>query len=207
MTAKITNVVDEAVDIKTFVFDQFFAFLPGQWIWVKLSENLKHHFTISSSPTEKKLQFTTKFREESDYKKFLWIMKVGDSIDIAGPHGEFILTDADTKPRLLLAGGMGITPFRSMLKYKQDKNLSIDMKLIYSLRNKSEGAFTDNGTLYETSKNDHLYANKIKELVPDYANRDWYVCGPSKFVDACVDISKTLAIPADNLHTEDFPGY
>jgi len=204
MQAKITNIVSEAADIKTFVFDQFFDFAAGQWMWVRLNENLKHHFTISSSPTEKKLQFTTKFRPESDYKKFLWNRRIGDLADIAGPHGEFTLKESDVKPRLLLAGGMGITPFRSMLKYKADKNLPIDMSLIYSLKNKSLGAFADLGIVYETEKEGHLDANKIKRLVPDCLTRDWYICGPAKFVDACVSIANSVNIKP---YSEDFPGY
>ncbi|KKU38554.1 MAG: Oxidoreductase, 2Fe-2S and FAD/NAD(P) binding domain protein [Candidatus Amesbacteria bacterium GW2011_GWA1_46_35] len=123
MIARIIEIVDEAKDIKSFRLqpEQEMKYVPGQWFYVKLDENLKHHFTISSSPTENFLQFTTKYREESDYKKALWQKRAGDSLEINGPFGSFVLDEKDTSPRLFIAGGIGITPFRSMIKYATDR--------------------------------------------------------------------------------------
>lgn len=126
MRALITNIVDEGSGIKTFIVDKFFKFEPGQWMSVTISD-FKHDFTISSSPTQKLIQFTTKFRPTSDYKKLLWNLKIGDAITLDGPHGQFLL--GDHSPKLFLYKGMGITPFRSMQKFIADKNLPIDVVL------------------------------------------------------------------------------
>ena len=67
------------------------AYRPGQWMYVKLNDQLKHHFTISSSPTEDFLQFTTMLREESEYKKALFALPEGTTVDIEGPRGSFVL--------------------------------------------------------------------------------------------------------------------
>lgn len=202
MQATITNIVTENNNVKTFIFDTFFVFLPGQWMWVRLNPDLKHHFTISCSPTEKHLQFTTMFRQESDYKKFLWQLNIGDKVDIEGPHGEFVLHETDTQPRLFLAGGIGITPYRSWSKYIADKKLPTDLKLIYSVKNKSDGLF--GLPTFETAVEGHLSIEKLQVLVPDWHQRAWYACGPAVFVDACIAMGKTLNVP---VVSEDFPGY
>ena len=126
MKVIITDIVDEAKDIKSFRLQPVIKYLPGQWMYVTIPQPStlspqKHHFTISSSPTEPFLQFTTKYRQESDYKKALWQKRAGDSLEINGPFGSFVLDEKDTSPRLFIAGGIGITPFRSMIKYATDR--------------------------------------------------------------------------------------
>ena len=145
MIAKIIKIVDETKDIKSFRLqpEQEMRYIPGQWMFVRLNENLKHHFTISSSPTEPHLQFTTVFREESDYKKALWTKKIDDEVEIAGPNGGFIFDESDKTSRLFIAGGIGITPFRSMIRYAVDKNLSVPITLLYSVKTKDQAAFAN----------------------------------------------------------------
>ena len=210
MIAKIIEIIDEAKDIRSFRLQAAMSYSPGQWIYVKLDENLKHHFTISSSPTENFLQFTTKYREESDYKKALWIKKVGDSLDINGPFGSFTLDEKDITPRLFISGGIGITPFRSMIKYALDKNLNIPITLLYSVKNKGEAAFAnDLGELriIETEKEGRLDEEKVKRLCPDWQDRSWWLCGPPAMVEAFVILGQKMGVTADKLKSEEFAGY
>ena len=208
MTAKIIEIIDEAQDIRSFKLQAKMEYLPGQWFYVKLDENLKHHFTISSSPTEDFLQFTTKFREESDYKKALWQKKVGDELEINGPFGGFTLDKKDTTPRLFIAGGIGITPFRSMIKYVSDKQLTLPIKLLYSVKTKDEGAFIydlrfmiHDLRIVETETEGRLGEMKIKQLIPDWKDRSWWVCGPPAMVEAAMMFAPTGA------RSEEFTGY
>jgi len=208
MTAKIIEIIDETKEIKSFKLQATMSHSPGQWMYVRLDENLKHHFTISSSPTENFLQFTTKYRQESDYKKALWQRKVGDSLEINGPFGSFTLDEKDTTPRLFIAGGIGITPFRSMIKYISDKQLSLPIILLYSVKNLSEGVFINELSnlsdlrIIETEIEGRLDETKIKKYCPDWKERTWWVCGPPAMVGAV-----TAFAPPQQVKSEEFTGY
>ena len=177
---------------------------PGQWMYVRLDENLKHHFTISSSPTESFLQFTTKYREVSDYKRALWQKRVGDSLEINGPFGNFVLDEKDPAPHLFIAGGIGITPFRSMIKYAVDKYLSLSITLLYSVKNKKEAAFIDLPFTHiiESESEGRLDKEKIEKYCPDWKERTWWVCGPPAMVEAVMAFA-----PPERVKSEEFTGY
>lgn len=219
MDAKITEIIDEAENIKSFRFtpQEEWQWLPGQWMYLRLSEELKHTFTISSSPTEGFLQVTTMFRSQSEFKQTLFSKKVGDTVDVSGPHGSFVLDEADNLPRLFLAGGIGITPFHSMIKYSMDKNLNLPITLLYSAKTLAGAAFakwlTDlkaeklNINIIESEKEGHVDEGKIKQLVSDYQDRTWWVCGPAAFVDAMKELATHMGMKEEQVKSEDFPGY
>jgi ferredoxin-NADP reductase/nitrite reductase/ring-hydroxylating ferredoxin subunit len=92
------------------------------------------HFTISSSPTENFIMFTTRIRD-SPYKKRLSILEHGTRVHVRGPEGQFVLHDDHSKPAVFLSGGIGVTPFRSMIKYVTDKQLPLKIVMFDSNRN------------------------------------------------------------------------
>jgi len=134
MLTKLVRIKKEGRDIFTFYLSKHKAFnyLPGQYCYFTLNK-LKYpddrgptrQFTLSSSPTEKNICFTTKIHKESGYKRSIKALKVGNLIEIDGPTGTFILDENETGYHVLLAGGIGVTPFRSFIKY------NADMQLIY----------------------------------------------------------------------------
>ncbi|MEK7188269.1 MAG: FAD-dependent oxidoreductase, partial [Patescibacteria group bacterium] len=142
MKLKLIKTIDEAKGTKSFFWkpEKQVSWLPGQFFYFTLPK-LKYpdprgttrHFTISSSPTEGNLlRNTTRIREESGYKRTLNELNVGEIIEGEGPNGTFILDENSSIPQVFLAGGIGITPFRSFIKYNLDKNLQIPMHLIYA---------------------------------------------------------------------------
>lgn len=211
MKAVITEIIRETKFISSFRLKPAnpLAYQPGQWMYVTIPQNLKHHFTISSSPTEPFLQFTTIYREESEYKKALFCLQVGDAVDINGPFGSFMLNESNTSPQLFIAGGIGITPFRSMIRYVVDKNLKIPIVLLYSVKNKTDAAFGDlpYTQLVETEKEGRLDESKIKRLVPDFAVRTWWLCGPPAMVEAFVELAQKMGLPPEKIKSEEFSGY
>jgi glycine betaine catabolism B len=184
-------------------------YTSGQWMYVRINEDLKHHFTISSSPTEEFLQFTTKFRPESAYKQALWNLKVNATLEITGPFGSFVLDALDTSPKLFIAGGIGITPFRSMLKYSTDKSLSTSIVLLYSVNTKAEAAFPNLpfAHIIESSLEGRLASEKIKKYCPDWQKREWWVCGPPAMVEATIGLAQKMGIETDKIKSEEFTGY
>ncbi|HSF52012.1 MAG TPA: Rieske 2Fe-2S domain-containing protein [Nitrososphaeraceae archaeon] len=92
------------------------------------------HFTISSSPTENFIMFTTRIRD-SPYKKRLLALEKGTKVKVRGPEGQFVIHQDYTKPVVFLSGGIGVTPFRSMIKYVTDMQLPVKIIMFDSNRN------------------------------------------------------------------------
>jgi ferredoxin-NADP reductase/nitrite reductase/ring-hydroxylating ferredoxin subunit len=104
------------------------------------------HFTISSCPTENFIMFSTRIRD-SPYKKRLSTLEQGAKVKVRGPEGRFVLHEDYSKPAVFLSGGIGVTPFRSMVKYATDKQLPLRIIMFDSNRNRStilfKGEFDD----------------------------------------------------------------
>jgi ferredoxin-NADP reductase len=126
----------------------------------------------------------------------------------------------------MLSGGIGITPLRSMIKYSTDKMLETSIILLYSNRIESDIAFKDeleemqllnpNFKLINTitrpeaswrGTKGRINARMVKELIPDYMERTFFVSGPQKMVDAMVSILADLNLREEQIKQEYFPGY
>jgi len=92
------------------------------------------HFTISSSPTENFIMFSTRIRD-SPYKKRLSTLEKGTKVKVRGPEGQFVLHHDYSKTAVFLSGGIGVTPFRTMIKYATDKQLPVKIVMFDSNRN------------------------------------------------------------------------
>jgi glycine betaine catabolism B len=230
---------DEAKGTKTFIFDkpQGFQYDAGQYGYWTLNE-LKfpeargpmRHFTISSSPTEDFLSITVRIRPDSGYKQTLDSLQVGDSINFRGPNGTFALND-DHLPeqQVLIAGGIGITPFRSMIKYVADKSLQIPIHLIYSNSLPEEIAFRKEfeqiSALHQNIKISmtvtkpeesqeqwqgligRIDENLISKLTTNYQSPTFWLCGPPPMVTAMEETLEKLQIPQEKIKVEKMTGY
>jgi ferredoxin-NADP reductase/nitrite reductase/ring-hydroxylating ferredoxin subunit len=98
------------------------------------------HFTISSSPTESFIMFSTRIRD-SPYKKRLSTLEEGAKVKFRGPEGQFVLHEDYSKPAIFLSGGIGVTPFRTMIKYATDKQLPLKIVMFDSNRNRDNILF------------------------------------------------------------------
>ena len=126
-----------------------FTFKAGQFIDLSLSDlsvsDPQGHtraFTLASAPSEEHLMVATRLRD-TPFKRMLEEMPLGTTIDIEGPFGQFILPDNDSRTRVFLAGGIGITPFRSMLIEAAHNKLPHRLILMYSNRRPEDAAFLD----------------------------------------------------------------
>ena len=234
MKAKLINKIVEAKGTKSFVFklDKPLSFLPGQFIYLTLpkldftdSRGATRHFTVSISPTESKstVQITTRIRDESGFKKTLDSLPVGNGVEIEGPSGTFVFDEkTESKNNVLLAGGIGITPFRTFIKYNLDKNLKVPMRLIYSngdpdfvFKKELEKWNKDNDFIkidfFDTSKLGHLDKVSFQKLIQDsrfkIQDSTFWVVGPPAFVSAMEETMESLKIPSSNIITEKFTGY
>src|SRR5687768_3834987 len=125
-------------------------FRPGQYFFVTLPDvghqderGLRRHITVVTSPNEKGvLGFATRMRD-SAFKRTLRELPVGSEVDVEPPKGKFSLPDDTSRPLVFVAGGIGITVFRSMLRYIQEERLPYRVTLIYSNRDRESTAFLD----------------------------------------------------------------
>src|SRR5207247_2015119 len=100
------------------------------------------HFTLSSSPTEEFIMITTRIRD-TPYKKRLASLENGARVKVRGPQGKFVLHEDYSKPAIFLSGGIGVTPFRSMIKYATDKKLKAKIVMFDSNRNMQNILYKD----------------------------------------------------------------
>jgi len=227
---KIKEVIQRNYNVKSFRLEMPVApdFLAGQFLSVMLGNNpkLKRFLSISSSPTEKcYLEFTKKLTQ-SDFSQALDNLKAGDQVIIQYPFGKFVLDESLSKIAFL-SGGIGITPIRSICKYAVDKNLGIDMVLVYSNRTVRDIVFKDDFdamvkrcsslrvalVLCETEPGFKctvglINSGIIKNEIPDYQMRKFYLCGPPQMVEAMRKmLAEELGLPSDKIIMENFQGY
>lgn len=215
-----------AKDIYLFSFPKpsNFTFIPGQYFEWTLphkktdSRGNRRFFTISSSPTEEKLSIAVKFYENSStFKNKLLSFSKGDKIIATRLSGGFTLPKNTNEPMVFIAGGVGITPFRSMVQYIVDKNIKVDIILIYINKTKEEVVFEDlftkaekNGvktTYFLTEQKGHLNKEEILKIVPDFSKRKFYLSGPQLMVQNLKDMILNLGVKRSSIKTDFFPGY
>lgn len=230
MDVKLINKIDEGVDIKSFIFqpEKPVKYLPGQYFYYTLPKLVKNdprgatrHFTASSSPTEKHLQLTTKV-SDSGYKQALSSLEIGTLVELDGPSGTFILDENEIGDHVFLAGGIGITPFRSIIKYHLDKNLTNNLHLIYSCKTLDECVFYSELTGGKNSIKVDITLTEPKEswsgrkgridasLIQNVLGNTLktytaWACGPPGFVNAMEVLAEKLNFK--DVRSEKFTGY
>ncbi|MGH9980729.1 MAG: hypothetical protein ACRD6U_04140, partial [Nitrososphaeraceae archaeon] len=122
------------------------------------------HFTISSSPTENFIMFSTRIRD-SPYKKRLSTLEKGAKVKVRGPEGQFVLHEDYSKPAVFLSGGIGVTPFRSMIKYATD--MQLPLKIIMFDSNKDR-----NNILFKKEFDDWASINKNLKIIYTISEED-----------------------------------
>lgn len=213
-----------AQNIWAFYFEPMsrLRFTPGQYMeWTyphKMpdSRGVRRYFTIASSPNEKYVMVASKIAaSSSSFKKALMNMKPGEQITALGPSGEFTLPKNKSQQVCFIAGGIGITPFRSMVKNLLGQKENRDIVLLYSVSTEGEVAFKeifDDGAkiglksyYVYTEKEGFIDKEMIKKRVPDYKDRVFYISGPEPMVDAFKKILVSMGVK--RVKTDFFPGY
>lgn len=192
-----------------------FKFYPGQYLDIKLPVNdpngKTRAFTISSSPSEDFLMITPK-KGITPFKKFVENLKVGDEIESSHPAGTFTLDE--TSPAIFLAGGIGITPFRSMIKYALDQKLKTTITLIFSNSDEDFPFKKElNGWRQQLPDLDIIYYNSSengrfsKLPTTTYNLPIYYLAGSHSFVNNLAQILLYAGVDETNIRYDRFDGY
>lgn len=236
---KLIEKRQEAKDTKTFIFEKpkDFSYQAGQYAYFTLHALIApdergntRHFTLSSSPTEDFLSFTTRMRDTSGFKKTCDQFTLGTEVILRGPQGDFALEDEKTTvPQVMIAGGIGVTPYRSIIKYVADKNLSVPIHLINSNSTPEEIVFRKELNEISSSHANIKVAytvtrpqeskekwtgltgrideKLIQSLTSNLQNPTYWLCGPPAMVDAMEEVLDQLKIPPERVKLEKFTGY
>lgn len=190
---------------------------PGQFIFISfLSSAVSrevHPFSISSGENEQILRITPK--SLGDYTSLLRNLKIGDSAKIEGPYGRFSYRNFKNRNQIWVAGGIGITPFLSMIRsLKANEDYLIDF--YYSANSADEFIFEDEIkkigennknikiTFWNASERGFISAWEIKKAVGDFLGREIFVCGPPVMMNALKKQFKDLGVKKENIHSEEF---
>ena len=153
MQAKVKEKREVAKGTLMVVFDllgEEVDFTPGQYFWVTLldppyedDKGPRRHISVVTSPNDRGvLGLATRLRD-SAFKRSLAELAVGADVEVEQPKGNFLLPEDASQPYVFIAGGIGITVFRSMLRYIAEEGLPHRVTLVFSNRDRESTAFLD----------------------------------------------------------------
>jgi ferredoxin-NADP reductase len=234
--ARIKEKREVATGTLLVVFDllgQEVDFRPGQYFWVTLldppyddEKGPRRHISVVTSPNERGLLGLCTRLRDSAFKRSLAELPVGAEVEVEQPKGDFVLPDETDLPYVFVAGGIGITVFRSMLRYIVEEGLQHRVTLVYSNRDLASAAFLDELTELErahdnvdlvlTMTDDPDWDGETRRIGPellrahlgdDLAGYRYLLAGPPGMVEAVTDQLGEAGIPDERIRPERFSGY
>ena len=208
-------------------------FRPGQYFFVTLPDvghqdekGLRRHITVVTSPNERGvLGFATRMRD-SAFKRSLHDLPVGAEVEVEAPKGNFVLPEDSSRPLVFVAGGIGITVFRSMLRYICEERLPYRVTLIYSNRDAESTAFLDELSELEqelpglrlilTMTQDPSWRGETRKIdaqfFRDHLEEDpngstYLVAGPPEMAEAVQKALAEAGVREENVRAERYSGY
>ena len=220
MKVSFVGTEDVATGIKTFWFkpSQKIRYIAGQFIELSLpykkpdDRGTKRWFTLSSPPSEFLVSITTKISNKpSTFKQTLFELKKDDKVNMSSPMGDFILPKSKSAPVVFIAGGIGCTPFHSIIAETQINGENRDINLYYSVKIEEELAFTATflnlGAAFHKIVGQSLNINDVIKNTTIPAKTHFYISGPEPMVEELEKELLARKIKKSYIHTDFFPGY
>lgn len=228
-------IFDEAPNVKTFrlmepnLGPMPFTFFAGQYATLTSEidgQKVRRSYTISSSPTQRDyIELTIKREQHGLESRYMHDhTKTGDLLEVTAPSGNFFFTGKEADGIVLIAGGVGITPMMSILRYLCDRSYSKQIHLLYAARTPSDIIFREE-CLYLARRHANVHVNFIVsamdgtawegavgfitpdfivKAVPDIAQHRIHLCGPPPMMDAVRIALLQLKVPLEQIKSEDF---
>jgi ferredoxin-NADP reductase len=208
-------------------------FRPGQYFFVTLldppyedDKGPRRHITVVTPPSERGvLGLATRLRE-SAFKRSLAELEVGAEVEVEPPKGRFVLPEDTSRPYVFVAGGIGITVFRCMLRHIADESLPYRVTLLYSNRNRAETAFFDELRELEgrlpgfravfTMTDDQEWEGESRRIDAGFfrahlgdepGSHTFLIAGPPPMVSAMEEALAEASVAAENVVAEKYSGY
>lgn len=222
----------EANNIRTFYFkpERSVRYTAGQYTELQIphphpdKRGDKRWFTISSSPENEFLTITTKYAGDdktSSFKRKLFSLKPGTVLEAADPMGDFVLPKLIQTPLVFVAGGIGVTPFHSMLQWLSDTTEERPIKFLYGVRSEDEIVFQDTfrdagvePTVVVSEPSDswggehgRINAELVLDLEKPSEDTLVYVSGPEPMVQSLAKDLHQAGLAKNQIVTDEFPNY
>jgi ferredoxin-NADP reductase len=231
--SELSEIIQRTPDIKSFRFPvkaKGVRYRSGQFFFITIKVHGKeaiHHFSFSSSPTDKGYIEFTKRITSSDFSQALDVMQPGTWAHLRGPEGNFTLPQKQ-RHLAFLSGGIGITPLRSMLRYIAAKRLPYDVALLYGNNSFEDIAFRqeldDLAASHPNLRVEYMLSGSnlppdwkgkpgfinrdlVGELILDSKERLFYISGPPRMVITLEAELDALGIPSAQIKRDSFTGY
>lgn len=232
---RVAGIYQETPTVKTFRLMNPvggaipFDYLPGQFVTVTVpleGKPVKRSYTMASSPTRHDyIEITVKREDNGHVSKFLHDeVKLGDLLAFSGPAGALTFTGRECNCVLLIAGGVGITPMMSVLRYLMDRSWEGDVFLLFSIGRPEDFIFREEieylarrhanlRVAVTASKTEgpewkgprgRITKELIRQTVPDLATRYVHLCGPVPMMEAMKQLLHELGVPPARIKTEAF---
>lgn len=236
-TTKLRERKEVAEGTMAFYFERpgGFQFKAGQFGILTLinppetdGEGNTRTFSIASAPAESELMVATRMRDTA-FKRVLNTMPLGTEVQVAGPSGSLTLHQDAALPAVFLAGGIGITPFRSIIVQAQRDNRGRRLFLFYSNRRPEDAAFLEElqalahqnpqftlvGTMTAMDKSRRMWSGErgflneemLGKFIGGLAARIYYIAGPPRMVAAMQALLIGAKVSKDSIRAEEFAGY
>ncbi|MFA5131113.1 MAG: FAD-dependent oxidoreductase [Patescibacteria group bacterium] len=192
------------------------------------AEGNSRSFTFSSAPDEEYLAITTRLRDTA-FKRVLRGLKPESDLIVDAPLGVFTLRKDSSRPLVFLAGGIGVTPFRSLIVEASEKKMPHKIFLFYSNRTPADAPFLDELTALEehnknykliptmtrpknaskkwTGETGYISVALLKKYLPDLKSPIYYIAGPAEMVQSLHQLLNEAGISDDDIKIEEFIGY
>ena len=224
-----------ANDTMVFYFEKprDFEYHAGQTIDLTLvdpresdTEGNTRTFSLSSAPHERELAISTRLRE-SAFKRALRDLSEGSEVSMEGPIGNFVLHEKAERPAIFLSGGIGVTPFRSMILDAIERELPHQLHLFYANRRAEDAPHlhelqtlaAQNGTITFVptltqepdstwlGERGYVTANTLNKYAPDRESAIYYIAGPLAMVAAMHKMLLKAGVSNDDIRVDEFTGY
>ncbi len=236
MRIQLKETRQETPDVFSFIFDiggQPFSYVPGQFVYYELDSlafpdvrGKRRHFTISSAPTESGLVMLTTRLRGSGFKETLRHAQPGYELTIETPRGGFVLPDDRSRPHVFVAGGIGITPYRSILRHAADTRTSLPATLLCFNRTESDIIFRreldaiaaqlpsvqivhslEQPPVGWAGESGRLSEALLKKYAPDLQQPLFWLSGPPPMVASYAELLLGNGISPDAVKQDSFTGY
>lgn len=232
--ARVVAVGEETPDARDIVLDipEWAGHLPGQHVDIRLTADdgyqAQRSYSIASAPADRHVELTVERLPDGEVSPYLVDeLRAGDELEVRGPVGGYFVWDAaHDGPVLLVAGGSGVVPFRSILRHHRSVGSAARMRLVYSARSRSALIYLEELMSLGRGKNVDVDITLTREAPAGWAgqlgriNRDLlhrlgppatehplvYVCGPTAFVETIADALVGLGHEPARIRTERFGG-
>ncbi len=232
---KVARIFEETADVRTFRLVQPgstrlpFDFVPGQYLNLSLlidGKRVNRSYTIASSPTRVGYcELTVKREEHGVSSRHLHdTVREGTILDVSAPAGRFTFTGGDAESIVLIAGGVGITPLMSKIRYLTDLGWPGEIHLIFAVKSAVDIIFRDelrylqgrfpnlhvtvtvtrdDGTGWQGERG-RITAELMNRAIPEIGSKRIHVCGPDEMMDSVKGMLRELGVSADRIHVESF---